>query len=335
MKLSKISNSVDGASHLSNLLTKAGSRGESNIFILIVIWTLLIIVSVLHRSDFLSSTTFGAITYNMCILGVLVIAQALVVISGGLLDLSLPVSLLLSAYLAATLTNRGLPPILVVVISILSGALVGLCNVFFIVKLKLNPLIATLAVGFVGSGILTLVFQRVLLSYKSWIIKLGLIRFFEFPLTWYPMALMTILTFLIFRYTRIGRRITAVGGNPVAAKISGISLQKYRSMVFVMSGMVSAIAGIVLTSFTSELRNTSGALQLLPVITAVVLSGFSLAGGSGNFLALFIAVGFLSTLPTALVFFGLGSFWEAFIQGILLILAVSIDSYKLIKLKGR
>lgn len=331
----KILNSVDGASHLSNLLTKAGSRGEGNVLILIAIWSLLIIVSVLHRPDFLSSTTFGAVTYNMCILGVLVIAQALVVISGGLLDLSLPVSILLSAYLAATLTNMGLPAILVIFISILSGGFVGLCNVFFIVKLKLNPLIATLAVGFVGSGILTLVFQRVLLSYESWIIKLGLIRFFEFPVTWYPMALLTVLTFCIFKYTRIGRRITAVGGNPVAAKISGISLRKYRSLVFVVSGMVSAIAGLVLTSFTPELRNTSGATQLLPVITAVVLSGFSLAGGSGNFLALFIAVGFLSTLPTALVFFGLGSFWVAFIQGMLLIFAVSTDSYKLIKLKGR
>ena len=80
----KILNSVDGASHLSNLLTKAGSRGEGNVLILIAIWSLLIIVSVLHRPDFLSSTTFGAVTYNMCILGVLVIAQALVVISGGL-----------------------------------------------------------------------------------------------------------------------------------------------------------------------------------------------------------------------------------------------------------
>jgi ribose transport system permease protein len=149
------------------------------------------------------------------------------------------------------------------------------------------------------------------------------------------MALLTIGAHFFFKQSRVGRHFLAVGGNPLSSKAMGISLKRTRVATFVGSSIIGGIAGIVFAGFTPEIRPNAGEYYTLPVIAAVVLAGFSLAGGRGSFLALFISVGFLSTIPTALVFFGLESIWQTFIQGFILIIAVSIDAYRIVKVRGR
>ena len=318
-----------------SLRKSADSEYLATILILLVVWIFLVVISVINRSDFLSRATLSAVTFNMCIIGILAIGQGFVVISGGILDLSITVSMLITSFMIVVFYDLGWNTPLLIIVSLLCAGVFGLFNSILVVWLRINPLIVTLATGFAGGGILLIVFDRGLVDPKSSIANFGTSYLFGLPTAWWPMALLTIGAHFFFKYSRVGRHFLAVGGNPLSSKAMGISLKRTRVATFVGSSIFGGIAGIVFAGFTPEIRPNAGEYYTLPVIAAVVLAGFSLAGGRGSFLALFISVGFLSTIPTALVFFGLQSIWQTFIQGFILIIAVSIDAYRIVKVRGR
>jgi len=318
-----------------SLRKSADSEYLATILILLVVWIFLVVISVINRSDFLSRATLSAVTFNMCIIGILAIGQGFVVISGGILDLSITVSMLITSFMIVVFYDLGWNTPLLIIVSLLCAGVFGLFNSILVVWLRINPLIVTLATGFAGGGLLLIVFDRGLVDPKSSIADFGTSYLFGLPTAWWPMALLTIGAHFFFKYSRVGRHFLAVGGNPLSSKAMGISLKRTRVATFVGSSIIGGIAGIVFAGFTPEIRPNAGEYYTLPVIAAVVLAGFSLAGGRGSFLALFISVGFLSTIPTALVFFGLESIWQTFIQGFILIIAVSIDAYRIVKVRGR
>jgi ribose/xylose/arabinose/galactoside ABC-type transport system permease subunit len=304
--------------------------------VLFLAWTGVILVTSLRRHDFLTRGTFLAVTFNMCILGILAVAQGSVVISGGILDLSLPASLMFSGFITIRLMDSGVSESLAIAIGILGSGLFGLLNAVFVVWGKLNPLIVTLATGFAGSGILLISFTNwEVVDPKSSISYFGSHHFLGFPNPWWPMFLMIVLAHLLYKYTRVGRHLIAVGGNPVAGKVSGISLPKIRMGTFIGSALISGFAGIMLIAMSPQITTESGKVFNLPVISAVVLSGFSLAGGKGSFISLFFSIGFLSTLPTSLVFFGLDSTWQSVFAGFILIIAVATDSFRISKSRSQ
>src|SRR6185369_6740691 len=130
-------------------------------------WIALIVASGLHRADFLSHQTVLAITFTMAIVGVLAVAQALVGISGGIIDLSQPAALTLSASIVAKLLELGVPIAIVVVAGILAGAVWGFMNALIIVYGKLNPIIVTLATNFIGGAVMILIYQTIQVPIKS------------------------------------------------------------------------------------------------------------------------------------------------------------------------
>ena len=130
------------------------------------------------------------------------------------------------------------------------------------------------------------------------------------------------------RSTRYGRRAIAVGGNRLAAQARGISLKKTRFAIFMAAGAFVGFAGVLFASAAGPFKPSSANHLQLSVIAGVILAGISLAGGRGNFWMLLLSIGFLSTIPTSLVFFGLSSDTQSVFQGVLLIIAVAIDGYR-------
>ena len=291
-----------------SLRKSADSEYLATILILLAVWIFLIVISVINRSDFLSKATFSAITFNMCIIGILAIGQGFVVISGGILDLSITVSMLITSFMSVVFYDLGWNTPLLIIASILCAGVFGLFNSILIVWLRINPLIVTLATGFAGGGVLLIVFDRKLVDPKSWIADFGTSHLLEFPTSWWPMALLTIGAHFFFKYSRLGRRFLAVGGNPLSSKAMGISLKRMRVATFVGASIIGGIAGIVFAGFTPEIRPNAGTYYMLPVIAAVVLAGFSLAGGRGSFLALFVQSVFYQQFLPHLSFSGLNLF---------------------------
>jgi len=291
-------------------------------------WIVLIIASGLHRADFLSHQTLLAITFTMAIVGVLAVAQALIGISGGILDLSQPTALVLSASVVAWLLERGVPLPVVIVAGILVGAAWGLLNALIIVFGKLNPIIVTLGTNFIGQAVMFLVFQTAQAPINSDLVAFGRGYFLGLPNIWWPMAILVLLVGYFLPRTRYGLRAIAVGGNRLAAQARGISLKKTRFIVFSASGAVVGLAAILFASSNGPFSPTAGSTFQLPVIASVILAGVSLSGGRGSIWMILLSVAFLSTVPTSLVFFGLSSNWQAVFQGAILVVAVAIDGWR-------
>ena len=291
-------------------------------------WLVLILASGIHRSDFLSHQTVLAISFTMAIVGVLAVAQALVGISGGIIDLSQPAALTLSASIVARLLELGVPVPIVVVAGILAGALWGFMNALIIVYGKLNPIIVTLGTSFIGIAVMFLIYQSIQIPIKSGLADFGKGYFLGLPNIWWPMVILVLLVGFFIPRTRYGRHIIAVGGSRFAAKARGISLKKTRFIVFTTAGAIVGMAGVLFAASNGPLSPDSGATFQLPVIAGVILAGVSLAGGRGSIWLILLSVGFLATVPTALVFFGFSSSFQAVFQGIILITAVSIDGWR-------
>lgn len=295
---------------------------------LIAAWLLLIAATGIYRPDFISHQTVLAVAFTMSVVGVLAIGQGIVGISGGFIDLSQPAGLILSGLVAVRLSEAGLPFALVIAGAILAGMAWGAFNAAIIVFAKLNPVIVTLATNFIGLAALYLVFQLAQVPNGSEIYHFGRSSFLGLPTLWWPMLLLIIIIGFLMRSTRYGRHVTAVGGNRFAAQARGISLKKTRFATFIAAGGFVGFAGVLFASAAGPFNPSSGNPLQLSVIAAVILAGISLAGGRGNFWMLLLSVGFLSTLPTALVFFRLSSDTQSIFQGIILIIAVAIDGYR-------
>jgi ribose transport system permease protein len=300
----------------------------ANALTLATAWLLLIAASGVNRADFLSHQTVLAVTFTMAITGVLAVGQALVSISGGFLDLSHPTALGLTSYLIAQLLAAGIALPFVLVAAVGAGAAFGLLNAAIVVFGKLNPVIVTLATNFVGVAVLYLTFQIAQAPINSALCAYGRGSFLGIPNIWWPMlALVLVVGFLVPR-TRWGRHAVAVGGNRFAARARGISLRKTRFAIFAASGACAGVAGVLFAASSGPFAPTAGAAFQLPVIASVILAGVSLAGGRGNIWLILLSVGFLSTVPTSLVFFGLSSDWQAVFQGLILVLSVAIDGFR-------
>ncbi len=291
-------------------------------------WLLLVLASAVHRADFLSYQTLLAVAFTMAIVGVLAVAQALVGMSGAILDLSQPTALTLAGAVVCQLLGMGWPIPIVLVAGILVGAAWGLFNATIIVVGKLNPIIVTLATNFIGTAVMFLIFQHIQAPIASPVVAWGQGNFLGLPNIWWPMvALVLIVGFLLPR-TAYGRHAIAVGGSRFAAQARGISLKKTRFAIFISSGAIVGLASIMFAASNGPFAPSAGTTFQLPVIAGVILAGVSLAGGRGSIWLILLSVGFLSTVPTSLVFFGLSSNWQAVFQGFILIVAVSIDGWR-------
>lgn len=295
---------------------------------LVAVWLLLIAATGIYRPDFFAHQTILAVAFTMSIVGVLAIGQGIIGISGGFIDLSQPAGLILAGLVAVRLSEAGWPLALVFVGAVLAGMIWGALNATIVVVAKLNPVIVTLATNFIGLAALYLVFQLAQVPNGSEIYQLGRASVLGLPAIWWPMIVLIIVVGYLMRHTRYGRRATAVGGNRFAAQARGISLKRTRYATFMAAGGFVGFAAVLFASAAGPFNPSSANTLQLNVIAAVILAGISLAGGRGNFWMLLLSVGFLSTIPTSLVFFGLSSDTQSIFQGVLLMIAVALDGYR-------
>jgi ribose transport system permease protein len=291
-------------------------------------WIILIVASGIHRADFLSHQTVLAVTFTMAIVGVLAVAQALIGTSGAILDLSQPTGLTMTAAVVCQLLNYNWPLPVVILAGILVGAAWGFINALIVVVGKLNPIIVTLGTNFIGTALMFLIYQNIQAPITSSLVAFGQGGFLGLPNIWWPMVALVLVVGFFLPRTVAGRHAIAVVGNRFAAQSRGISLKKTRFAIFILSGAIVGIAGILFAASNGPFAPSAGTTFQLPVIAGIILAGVSLAGGRGSIWLILLSVGFLSTVPTSLVFFGFSSNWQAVFQGLILIIAVSIDGWR-------
>lgn len=312
-----------------------GARRESlgTAAVLLGTWLALIAASTIYRADFLSRQTLLSVTFTMAVLGVVTVAQSLVTISGGILDLSIPTGLILPAWVIVTLLGHGVNIVLVIAGGLLTGAAWGCLNALIIVFGKLNPIIVTLGTNFAGAAIVNIYLQSGQTPLKSGLATWGQSEVLGLPNVFWAMAIFVVIAGYYLSHSRVGRRTIAVGGNPQAARVRGISLRKTRFGVFLASGAVCGFAALLFTASTLNFVSSETTYYLLPCVAATILAGIRLQGGSGNLWLILLSVGLSSTVPTSLAFFGVGELWQNVPPGAVLVVAVSIDGFRQMRVK--
>lgn len=303
--------------------------GVQNISLIIAIALVVAIIGV-QNPLFFGVANLRVIGTAITIMGLLAVVQTIVIILGAL-DISVgSIAGLTSVTSAMIFTVAGTAAGVFGAIAI--GILCGLINGCIIVFGRVNPVIATLATLAAFRGAAQLISDGRAQGYT------GADPFFVFlargaiigvPVLIWVLILVAALAYVVLRYTSVGRNIYAVGGNNIASRLAGININRYVIGVYMVTGAVAAIAGILITARTGSGQPVSGSEGLeLQAITAAALGGAALKGGKGTIVGTLLAVILLGVLTNGMTLLGVNSFWQNVAQGALLVIAVVIQQLR-------
>lgn len=290
---------------------------------------LIIIVSVLNTS-FLEPLNILNLLRQVSINALIAFGMTFVILTGGI-DLSVGSILALSSAFIANMLVSGFEPILAIIIGCFLGGMMGMINGLMITQGKMAPFIATLATMTIFRG-LTLVYTDgnpiTGLGDSMTFQLLGRGYQFGIPVPAITMIITFAVLWVILHKTSFGRKTYAIGGNEKAAIVSGIKVSRFKIMIYSLAGLLSALAGAILTSRLNSAQPTAGTSYELDAIAAVVLGGTSLSGGRGRIVGTLIGALIIGTLNNGLNLLGVSSFYQMVVKGIVILIAVLIDRKK-------
>jgi rhamnose transport system permease protein len=276
---------------------------------------------------FLEFSNFVDMLYNCSYIGVAAIGMTMIILCGHI-DISIGAALGVCATVAGKLAVAGIPLAIVFPATILAGGIIGLVNGLLVAYGRIPAIVTTLGMASILKGSL------ILSTGGRWIYGLppgfaiSRTALLGIPIPIFTLILFGIAFALWLKYSAKGRELYAVGGNAEAARLSGISERQVTIQVFIMNGLLVGLAAILYaTNFTAIQSNVAPGFELT-VITAAVIGGVSILGGTGNVVGALLGALLLQTIGTALVFLHIRAEWFLTVQGSLILLTILLDVFR-------
>ncbi|NEY08012.1 ribose ABC transporter permease [Aeromonas rivipollensis] len=296
---------------------------------LVALLVLIGVVSFLSPNFFTADNLLN-ILRQTSVNAIMAVGMTLVILTAGI-DLSVGSVLALCGALAATMVAMELPIWLVVPLTLGAGALLGGVSGLIIAKGKVQAFIATLVTMTALRGVTMVYTEGRPIStgfsdgadHFAW---LGTGYLFGLPVPIWLMAIVFLLAWYLLNHTRLGRYIYSLGGNESATRLSGINVARVKLAVYGLCGMLSALAGLIVTSRLSSAQPTAGMGYELDAIAAVVLGGTSLMGGKGRIMGTLIGALIIGFLNNALNLLDVSSYYQMIAKASVILLAVMIDN---------
>lgn len=293
-------------------------------FGMLVVFAVLFIGCVIFVPNFASFVNMKGLGLAISMSG-MVACGMLFCLASGDFDLSVASVIACAGVTTAVVINLSESLWLGIAAGLLLGALSGLVNGFVIARLKINALITTLATMQIVRGLAYIISDGKAVGIEDErFFTLGYANWFGLPAPiWLTVACLVVFGLLLNK-TTFGRNTLAIGGNEEAARLAGVPVVRTKIIIFVLSGLVSAAAGIILAS-----RMTSGQpMYELIVISACVLGGVSLKGGIGKISYVVAGILILGTVENAMNLLNISPFSQYVVRGVILLAAVIFDRYK-------
>ena len=295
---------------------------------------ILMAVITIINSNFLTANNLLNLLLQVTSNALIAFGMTFVILTGGI-DLSVGSILALSSALTAGLLGSGMPVTLAILISLILGCILGMMNGLLISYGKLAPFIVTLATMTIFRGA-TLVYTNgnpitkgLSDTFLFQFLGQGYIVGIPFPVI--IMFIVFIVLYVLLHKTAFGKSVYVIGGNEKAAYISGVKLNKVKIIIYSISGIMASISGLIITSRLSSAQPTAGASYEMDAIAAVVLGGTSLSGGKGRILGTLIGALIIGVLNNGLNIIGVSAFWQQVVKGVVILIAVLIDRFKVVK----
>jgi ribose transport system permease protein len=281
------------------------------------------------QGRFLRFANFKSVATQSVIVALGALGMTLIIISGGI-DLSAASNIALSSVIAAFAVNAGLPPLVALVLGVLTGGLVGLGNGALVTRLRLVPFIVTLGMMGIARGAakwiagnqkidapMTWVNELMAKSPRpSWLLLA--------PGVWI-VILFAVAMAVLLKYTVFGRHVFAVGSNEATARLCGIRTDRVKVLVYAISGLFCGLSGVMEFSRLTVGDPTVAVGLELDIIAAVVIGGGSLSGGEGSILGTMIGVLIMSFLRNGCTMMGWPNYIQEIIIGAIIVIAVALD----------
>lgn len=294
----------------------------------VVIFLAFTVICAINGKNFLTLGNIQNIITQSAVISVVAIGASLVILTGGI-DLSIGSIVGFVGIFGGILIKKGFPLVLVILFALLCGALIGAVTGYLVSYGKVPAFIVTLGSMQILRGITKLLTKgRPVAGFPDTLSRITALKIFGIPIMVFYVFIFYALIIFITSKTAFGRRIYAVGGNAMAAKLSGVKVNLVEILTYVIAGVTSAIGGILLLSRLSYADPNAGAGYEMDAIAAVVIGGIALSGGSGKVGNTLVGAIILGMLKCGLQVLNVDTYYQAIIVGIVIIVAVYIDKAK-------
>lgn len=281
-----------------------------------------------QSATFLTVDNVRIILLQSSVLGVAAVGATMALI-GGRLDISQGAVISVIGVMVATFSAGGMNPYLAIAISLAAGAALGAINGLLSEAFVIPAFIATLGTALILRGAAQVYTQGQSVAFGSegaavWR-ALGLGRVGPVPVSVVVMVVVFAVAWFVMRRTAWGMRTYAVGSSARASRVAGVRVQRHRIQLFVVAGVLSALAGVLLAARLGSGAPNNGQGAEFDIFAAVVLGGTSLFGGRGGIPRTFLGIVFLATLSNGLVITNVSSFYQGIVTGTVLLSALALD----------
>jgi ribose/xylose/arabinose/galactoside ABC-type transport system permease subunit len=278
---------------------------------------------------FLTLPNLTNIVRQTSVHGIMAVGMTFVILTAGI-DLSVGSLLALSGVLCASFEHRGWPMPLVVAATLLIGALLGLANGLVITKGKVTPFVVTLGMMSIARGAAHLFTGGEPISgFGSQFRSLGAGELLGIPVPIVLFLLFVVAAAMLLGRTRWGRYLYAIGGNPQAARLSGIPVDRCVTLAYVACGLTAAASAVVLAARLNAAESIAGSGYELDVIASVVIGGTSLAGGRGGVWGTLLGALLIGTINNGMNLLQISAYFQLVVKGAIIVGAVLLDRLRL------
>jgi fructose transport system permease protein len=289
-----------------------------------------------NPSRFTAASNISTVLTQVMVTGILGIGQTLVILTAGI-DLSVGVIMVISSVVMGRLAVLdGVPVIIAFPLGLLVGAAFGYLNGILVTRLKMPPFIVTLGTLSIIGALNTFYSQSETIGMqdiqdKAWFLQImgNQVAIGSARIMWgtFLMLIVAAVAWYVLVRTAYGRHVYATGDDPEAARLAGINTDHILLSVYVLAGLIAAIAGWALIGRVGAISPTAGENANLDSITAVVIGGTSLFGGRGSIVGTVIGALIVGVFRSAVSLAGLDVLWQEFAIGVLIIIAVALDQW--------
>ena len=289
-----------------------------------VLISLVIVIAVMAflSENFFTVSNLALVLTNQSIIGVVVIGELLVLLTGGI-DISVGSVFGLSGAIAAVLLSQSVSPLVCILLGTVSGLVVGIMNGLLITRVRVTPFIVTLGMLGVVRGITIMLTgsKAVHISSTAFLfLDTGSLLFIPMPIL--MLVIIGTLADIGLKRTVTGGRIYAVGGDEQAAMMLGMKVQNIKLLVYSLSGVLAAFAGVLGAAKVAASTPLAGTGYEFDVIAAVIIGGALMEGGKGTVLGSVLGAVFIGILRNSIILLGVSPYWQQASSGVVIIVVI-------------
>lgn len=301
---------------------KLPANMKSVVLMLILIVAQVVIFSIMSPY-FLKVNNFINIARQIAEIGIIAIPTAILIIAGSI-DMSLGSTLGFCAMSFGLMMKAGVPIWLAAIITIFIGALIGIFNGFFVAVLNIPGIVSTIGSMVLIRGMCYIINKgNPVNGFSKEFIRFGNTTIANIPLSFFVMLLLFIIAAILLQKSEFGIKVYAIGNNECATKFCGIRTNKFMWKLFIINGMIIAVASIFLLARLGSAEATLGQNYDLDVLASVLIGGISILGGKGHIMGAFLGLLVIGILRNGLNIIGVSVLYQSIILGVLLILTAA------------